>query len=54
VIKVASFNINGIKARLPAGDQDAGRGLSSRGLRGDRLQGDLARPKGLQRRRHFG
>ena len=67
-MKIATWNINGVKARhrgrphlaqgdearrrLPAGDQERHRGLSRRGLRGARLQRRRARPEGLQRRRH--
>ena len=67
-MKITTWNINGVKARLesarrlsaaglarrhlPAGDQEPHRGLSGVRLRGPRLPLRRARPEGLQRRRH--
>ena len=66
-MKIATFNINGVRARLPAlldwlaearpdvvvaaGDQDRRRGLPPRRGRGRRLRRRDPRPEGLQRRR---
>ena len=69
-MKIATFNINGINARLPqparlararragrrlpAGAEGRRRELPGRGDRGGRLRRGLARPAHLERRRHPG